>query len=93
MATIAEINAEVDVAIAQMKAGNYSAAEDAALAVEAMLIGKPDTEFSKEKLVWDREAAANFAKRMAQKARSKSMASGQIVQIPVRRRSSALESN
>lgn len=92
MATAAEINTEIEAAIASMKAGDYSAAEDSALAAEAMLAVKPDTEFSKEKLIWDREAITRFAQRMGQKARAKSTSSGEIVQIPVRRRSSALES-
>lgn len=91
MATIAEINTKITAAITAMEAGDYATAETAALAAEVMLAVKPDTEFSKEKLIFDREAISRFVAKMGIKAKASSLSSGCIVQIPVRRYTSELE--
>ena len=63
---------------------DFLSAEEHAMAAEMMLSVKPDTEFSKEKLIWDREAISRFVERMAKRADGQ-RASGKITQIPVRR--------
>lgn len=90
--TTAEINTKMNEAIALQEAGSYSAALSKVRSVKMMLSVKPDSEFEREKLIWDREAIDQIIKDLTQLQATESGSNrGIIQQIPVRRATSYLD--
>lgn len=92
MTTLSDIKAVYALAVASMEAGDFADAELRLMVMEGHMSIKPDTDFAKEGMTFSRESISNLRVECGRKARAKSTSSGEIVQIPVRRRSSALES-
>ena len=87
--TTAEINTKMNEAITYQEAGEYSSALAKVRSVKMMLAAKPDTEFDREKLIWNREAIDEIYAELKRLSGTESGSlRGSIVQIPVRRASS-----
>lgn len=90
--TVAEINTAMNEAITAQEAGDYETALSKLRSVKMRLAAKPDIEFEREKMLWDREAIDaiyNELKRL--QATQSGSARGNLVQIPVRRETSYLD--
>lgn len=75
----ASINQKVQEAVAAHEAGDYSSALTKLRSAKILLAGKPDTEFDREKLIWDRNAIDGMISELKSLARR----SRGIVQHPV----------
>lgn len=92
--TTAEINTKMNEAITLQESGDFVGALAKVRSVKMMLVAKPDIEFEREKLIWDREAIDALIAELKQLARAQTAASsslGMITQIPVRRATSFLD--
>lgn len=90
--TTAEINTKMNEAIALQEAGDFVGALSKVRSVKMMLVAKPDTEFDREKLIWDREAIDELMHELKRLSATQSGSTrGSIVQIPIRRASSTLD--
>jgi hypothetical protein len=90
--TTAEINTAMNAAIAAQESGDYSTALTKVRSVKMMLVAKPDSEFEREKLIWDREAIDVLYAELKQLAAAQSGSTrSKIQQIPVRRQTSYLD--
>lgn len=90
--TTAEINTKMNEAIALQEAGDFAGALTKVRSVKMMLAVKPDTEFDRERLIWNREAIDELIKDLTRLTATQSGSTrGSIVQIPIRRVSSSLD--
>lgn len=80
--TVAEINQEMNTAIAAFRSGDLVTAYTHARAAQMMLAVKPDTSFSDEELTFDREWLNALVKELKAESRAQT-ASGKITQIQV----------
>jgi hypothetical protein len=90
--TTAEINTAMNAAIAAQEVGDYATALTKVRTVKMMLVAKPDSEFEREKLIWDREAIDELYAELKRLAGAQvDSTRGKIQQIPVRRATSYLD--
>jgi hypothetical protein len=90
--TTAEINTAMNAAIAAQESGDYATALTKVRSVKMMLVAKPDSEFEREKLIWDREAIDVLYAELKQLAGAQTGSTrSKIQQIPVRRQTSYLD--
>lgn len=90
--TTAEINTAMNAAIAAQEAGDFATALIKVRTVKMMLVAKPDSEFEREKLIWNREAIDELYAELKRLAAAQSDSTrGKIQQIPVRRATSYLD--
>lgn len=90
--TTAEINTAMNAAIAAQEDGDYATALKKLRTVKMMLSAKPDTEFDREKLTWDREAIDAIYEELKRiDSTTSDSPRGSLLRIPVRFESSSLD--
>lgn len=87
--TATEIETKVDTITAFIEAGDYASAVPHADSLMFWLATKPDTDFSKSGLSYDRETLLELCKRVQAKADREAISAETVTQIPVRRQTSA----
>lgn len=90
--TTAEINTKMNEAITLQESGDFVSALAKVRSVKMMLSAKPDIEFEREKLMWDREAIDSIYAELKRLASVQTgSTAGSLQQIPVRRATSFLD--